>query len=196
MSSMMFKLSIGKGEEFLNQSITLGSIVALIAGGLSVTNLSTSFLNVGTNSNYAPLVNSLSSELTGLLFAWVLPVTFLLIFSSFILGLRSGQLTSRTHTILRYAGSPAGRVRQLMTIRLLLLSLTSWLFGWVGGLIVSQLAFRFVAIATASPYLIPFLSPLDILVLALMTFGSIFAGNSVLFLKTGSIIKEEEVVSL
>lgn len=193
---MMFKLSIGRGEEFLNQSITLGSIVALIAGGLSVTNLSTSFLNLGTNSRYVPLVHSLSSELTGLLFAWVIPVTFLLIFSSFILGLRSGQLMSRTRTILRYAGSSSGRVRQLMTIRLLLLSLTSWLFGWVGGLVVSQLTFRFVAIATASPYLIPFLGPFDLLLLALITFGSIFAGNSVLFLKIGRISGEEEVVSL
>jgi len=174
--SLFLRLSVGKGEDFLTYSLTLSSIVALIAGGLAVTNVSTSFFNTGVPSSFEVLVKSLSTELRNLLLAWMVPIIVLLIVSSFTLALRSGQLFFQTASVLLYTGSTKRKIRRLLLMRLLLLSLTSWLFGWIGGVVASQIAFRFVSLATRSPFLIPFLYPSDLVTLAIITTGSVFAG--------------------
>jgi len=188
--SMSLRLSVGKGEDFITYSLTLSSIVALIAGGLAVTNVSTSFFNTGVPSSFEVLVQSLSKELRNLLIAWMVPIIVLLVASSFTLALRSGQLFFQTASVLLYTGSTKQKIRSLLLMRLLLLSLTSWLFGWVGGVVASQMAFRFVSLATGSPFLIPFLYPSDLVILAIITTGSVFAGYFVSVIRLGRSTEE------
>jgi|GEM_PF-1890506 hypothetical protein len=190
MMSMSLRLSVGKGEDFITYSLTLSSIVALIAGGLAVTNVSTSFFNTGVPSSFEVLVQSLSKELRNLLIAWMVPIIVLLVASSFTLALRSGQLFFQTASVLLYTGSTKQKIRSLLLMRLLLLSLTSWLFGWVGGVVASQMAFRFVSLATGSPFLIPFLYPSDLVILAIITTGSVFAGYFVSVIRLGRSTEE------
>jgi len=89
-----------------------------------------------------------------------------------------------TTSILWQTGSSKKTYRTLILLRLLLLATLSWLFGWTGGLVASQIAYRLAAYVISAPYAIPYLQLMDLLKLLALTFTAVFAGGLYFVIKT------------
>ena len=170
--------------DFIKQIVTLSTIVGLITSGLSISNMAYSFFNTGTASRFAVVTLSLLSELTGIFWVWLL-----------------GSLVSSRSVLIRYWASVYSfhdsnyeytlangfikeDYRAMISLRLLLLATLSWLFGWTGGLVASQMAYRLAAYAIKAPYAIPTLQLIDLLNLLALTFTAVFAGGLYFVIKT------------
>ena len=184
MSSLAFRLCIGRTADFIKQILTLATIVALITSGLSISNMAYSFFNTGTASRFASVTLSLLSELTGIFWVWLVAAWSLLAVSSYVVGLQSIRSMIPTMSILWQTGSSKGMYRAMISLRLLLLATLSWLFGWTGGLVASQMAYRLAAYAIKAPYAIPTLQLFDLLNLLALTFTAVFAGGLYFVIKS------------
>jgi hypothetical protein len=187
MSSLAFRLCIGRTNDFIKQILTLATIVALITSGLSISNMTYSFFNTGTASRFAVVILSLLSELTGIFWVWLISAWSLLAVSSYVVGLQSIRSLIPTMSILWQTGSSKKMYRAMIALRLLLLATLSWLFGWTGGLVASQMAYRLAAYAIKAPYAIPTLQLTDLVNLLALTFTAVFAGGLYFVVKTRQI---------
>ena len=184
MSSLAFRLCIGRSNDFIKQVLTLATIVALFTSGLSISNMAYSFFNTGTAARFAVVTLSLLSELTGIFWVWLVAAWSLLAVSSYVVGLQSIRSMIPTMSILWQTGSSKKTYRAMISLRLLLLATLSWLFGWTGGLVASQMAYRLAAYAIKAPYAIPTLQPTDLVNLLALTFTAVFAGGLYFVIKT------------
>lgn len=184
MSSLVFRLCIGRTNDFIKQVLTLATIVALITSGLSISNMAYSFFNTGTAARFALVTLSLLSELTGIFWVWLVAAWSLLAVSSYVVGLQSIRSMIPTMSILWQTGSSKKNYRAMISLRLLLLATLSWLFGWTGGLVASQMAYRLAAYAIKAPYAIPTLQLTDLINLLALTFTAVFAGGLYFVIKT------------
>lgn len=184
MSSLAFRLCIGRSNDFIKQILTLATIVALITSGLSISNMAYSFFNTGVSSRFAVVTLSLLSELSGIFWVWLVAAWSLLAVSSYVVGLQSIRSMIPTMSILWQTGSSKKMYRAMISLRLLLLATLSWLFGWTGGLVASQMAYRLAAYAIKAPYAIPTLQLTDLVNLLALTFTAVFAGGLYFVIKT------------
>jgi len=184
MSSFTFRLCIGRTNDFIKQILTLATIVALITSGLSISNMAYNFFNIGAASRFQVVTLSLLSELTGIFWVWLVAAWSLLAVSSYVVGLQSIRSMIPTMSILWQTGSPKRMYRAMISLRLLLLATLSWLFGWTGGLVASQMAYRLAAYAIKAPYAIPTLQLTDLVNLLALTFTAVFAGGLYFVIKT------------
>ena len=187
MSSLAFRLCIGRSNDFIKQILTLATIVALITSGLSISNMAYNFFNTGAASRFAVVTLSLLSELAGIFWVWLIAAWSLLAVSSYVVGLQSIRSMIPTMSILWQTGSSKKMYRAMISLRLLLLATLSWLFGWTGGLVASQMAYRLAAYAIKAPYAIPTLQLTDLLNLLALTFTAVFAGGLYFVIKTRRI---------
>ncbi len=183
MSSLAFRLCIGRTNDFIMQVLTLATIVGLITSGLSISNMAYGFFNTGTASRFAVVTLSLLSELSGIFWVWLLAAWSLLAVSSYVVGLQSVRSMIPTMNILSQTGSSQRMYRSMISLRLLLLATLSWLFGWAGGLVASQMFYRLAAYAIKAPYAIPTLQLTDLLNLLALTFTAVLAGGSYFIIK-------------
>lgn len=165
------------------QVLTLATIVGLITSGLSISNMAYGFFNTGTASRFAVVTLSLLSELSGIFWVWLLAAWSLLAVSSYVVGLQSVRSMIPTMNILSQTGSSQRMYRSMISLRLLLLATLSWLFGWAGGLVASQMFYRLAAYAIKAPYAIPTLQLTDLLNLLALTFTAVLAGGSYFIIK-------------
>jgi hypothetical protein len=184
MSSLAFRLCIGRSNDFIKQILTLATIVALITAGSSISNMAYSFFNTGTASRFEVVTLSLLSELTGIFWVWLVAAWSLLAVSSYVVGLQSIRTMIPTMSILWQTGSSKKMYRTMILLRLVLLAALSWLFGWTGGLVASQMAYRLAAYAIKAPYAIPTLQPIDLANLLALTFTAVFVGGLYFVIKT------------
>jgi hypothetical protein len=184
MSSLAFRLCIGRSGDFITQVLTLSAIVGLIAGGLSINTMAYNFFNTGTASRFEIVTLSLLSELSGIFWVWLAAAWSLLAMSSYVVGLQSIRSMIPTMNILWQTGSTKKTYRTMILLRLSLLATVSWLFGWTGGLVASQMAYRFAAYAIKAPYAIPTLQLMDLLNLLALTFTAVFVGGLYFVIKT------------
>ena len=184
MSSLAFRLCIGRSNDFIKQVLTLATIVALITSGLSISNMAYSFFNTGTAARFAVVTLSLLSELTGIFWVWLIAAWSLLAVSSYVVGLQSIRSMIPTMSILWQTGSSKKMYRAMISLRLVLLATLSWLFGWTGGLVASQMFYRLAAYAIKAPYAIPTLLLTDLVNLLVLTFTAVFAGGLYFVIKT------------
>lgn len=184
MSSLALRLCIGRSFDFIKQVLTLSAIVGLITSGLTISNMAYIFFNSGTASRFEVITISLLSELTSIFWVWLLAAWSLLAVSSYVIGLQSIRSMIPTLSILWQTGSSKKTYRTMILLRLVLLAVLSWLFGWNGGLVASQMAYRLAAYAIKAPYAIPTLQLIDLLNLLALTFTAVFAGGLYFVVKT------------
>jgi hypothetical protein len=184
MSSLAFRLCIGRSSDFLTQVLTLATIVGLITGGLSISTMAYNFFNTGTASRFEVVTLSLLSELSGIFWVWLVAAWSLLAMSSYVVGLQSIRSMIPTMNILWQTGSTKKTYRKMILLRLTLLATLSWLFGWTGGLVAAQMAYRFAAYGIKAPYAIPTLQLIDLLNLLALTFTAVFVGGLYFVIKT------------
>jgi hypothetical protein len=190
MSSLALRLCIGRSVDFIKQVVTLSAIVGLITSGLAISNMAYIFFSGGTASRFEVVTLSLLSELTSIFWVWLLAAWSLLAVSSYVIGLQSIRSMIPTLNILWQTGSSKKTYRTMILLRLLLLAILSWLFGWNGGLVASQMAYRLAAYAIRAPYSIPTLQLIDLLNLLALTFTAVFAGGSYFVVKTRKLDSE------
>jgi hypothetical protein len=184
MSSLALRLCIGRSVDFIKQVLTLSAIVGLITSGLAISNMAYIFFSSGTASRFEVVTMSLLSELTSIFWVWLLAAWSLLVVSSYVIGLQSIRSMIPTFRILWQTGSSKKTYRTMILLRLLLLATLSWLFGWNGGLVASQMTYRLAAYAIKAPYAIPGLQLIDLLNLLAFTFTAVFAGGLYFVIKT------------
>ncbi len=192
MSSLAFRLCIGRSNDFIKQILTLAAIVGLITSGLSISNMAYSFFNTGTASRFEVVTSSLLIELTTIFWVWLVAAWSLLAVSSYIVGLQSIRSMIPTMSILWQTGSSKKMYRTMILLRLLLLATLSWLFGWTGGLVASQMSYRLAAYAIKAPYAIPTLQLMDLVNLLALTFAAVFAGGLYFVIKTRKLDESGE----
>jgi hypothetical protein len=184
MSSLAFRLCIGRSNDFIKQVLTLSAIVGLITSGLATSNMAYIFFSAGTASRFQVVTLSLLSELTGIFWVWLFAAWSLLAVSSYVVGLQSIRSIIPTMSILWQTGSSKKLYRTMILLRLLLLATLGWLFGWTGGLVASQMAYRLAAYVIRAPYAIPTLQLIDLLNLLALTYTAVFAGGLYFVIKT------------
>ncbi len=184
MSSLAFRLCIGRSNDFIMQVLTLAAIVGLITSGLAISNMANSFFTAGTASRFEVVTVSLLSELTSIFWVWLVAAWTLLAMSSYVVGLQAIRSMIPTMSILWQTGSSKKTYRTMIVLRLSLLATLSWLFGWTGGLVASQMAYRLAAYAIKAPYAIPILQLTDLLNLLALTFTAVFVGGLYFVIKT------------
>jgi hypothetical protein len=184
MSSLALRLCIGRSSDFIMQVLTLAAIVGLISSGLAISNMANIFFTAGTASRFEVVTVSLLSELTSIFWVWLVAAWSLLAVSSYVVGLQAIRSMIPTMSILWQTGASKKTDRTMILLRLLLLATLSWLFGWTGGLVASQMAYRLAAYAIKAPYTIPILQLTDLLNLLALTFTAVFVGGLYFVIKT------------
>jgi ABC-type lipoprotein release transport system permease subunit len=174
--SLRLRLLLGPPSSLIAQILTVSSLVALISGALSLSNL-LGTISCGTECpRYGALVSALSSEFGSLFHAWLIPVWAVLAVSMYLVSLNSARTLRGTMSTIASIGGQERRLAGLFLTRHIILSTVGLLLGMSLGLVVAQVGMRMAAIFTSAPYEIPVLMPFDVLTLSLLVYGAAILG--------------------
>lgn len=174
--SLRLRLLLGPPSSLVSQILSITSLVALISGALSLSNLLGTISCGAECLNYGALVSALAGEFGSLFRAWLIPVWAVLAVSMYLVSLNSARSLRGTLTTVASIGGQEGRLAGLFLTRHLILSTIGLLLGTSLGLVVAQIGMRMAAIFTTAPYEVPALMPVDILILAALVYGAAVLG--------------------
>ena len=183
--SLRLRILLGPTSSLVAQVLTVASLVALISGALSLSNL-LGTISCGTECiQYDAIINALSSEFGGLFQAWLLPVWAVLAVSMYLVSVNSARTLRGMMSTLASIGGGERRLAGLFLTRHLILSTAGLLLGMSLGLVVAQMGLRMAAVFASAPYEVPVLMPADILTLSELVYGAAILGCLAPLLKIG-----------
>jgi hypothetical protein len=172
---LSIRVALGDRNALLSQTLTVTALVALLAASLSFTNLLDTSLSSKIPPAFAPLLAEVSSELTGLVLLWSIPIWVALLVAVYFLSLNSVRSLSSSTSLVTELGS-YGLARRLCAIRIAVIAALGWLLGWSFGIVMVQVAFRVAAYASSSAYYVPSLGAAGLLEAAGLTFSACVLG--------------------
>jgi len=158
------------------QVLSVTSLVALISGALSLSNLLGSISCGAECLGYGVLVSALSGEFGSLFHAWLIPIWAVLAVSMYLVSINSARTLRGTLSTVASIGGQETRLAGLFLTRHLILSTVGLFLGTSLGLVVAQVGMRMAAVLASAPYEVPALMPVDILTLAALVYGAALLG--------------------
>jgi len=175
--SLRLRLLLGPPSSLIAQILTVSSLIALISGALSLSNLLSTMSCGAECLKYAVLVNALSNEFGGLFQAWLIPVWAVLAVSMYLVSLNSSRTLRGMMSTIASIGGRERRIAVLFLTRQLILSTVGLLLGTSLGLVVAQIGLRAAVILGSAPYEVPVLMPIDVLTLSALVYGAAILGS-------------------
>jgi hypothetical protein len=172
---LSFRVALGDRGALLSQTLTVAALVALLAASLSFTNLLSTSLSSKVPTAFAPLVSAVSSELTGLVLLWSIPIWVALLVAAYFLSLNSVRALAPSASLVAELGSYR-LARRLCATRIAVVSVLGWVIGWSFGIVLVQVAFRVAAYAASAPYYVPSIGAAGLVEAAALTFSACALG--------------------
>jgi len=172
----LLRLALGNTKLLVNEVFTTSLVIALISGAKALTNVVLEVSHIDLVRPWTYLVSTVYSELKLITSLWSIPMWLLVIISTYLMSNYVIQDLRTTFTTLKYLGSPVNQLIKLVITRYLITSSLTCITGVSVGIVVAQVAFRFIAYIIKTPYEVPNLYLNDLVEVVVITYITTFLG--------------------